>query len=105
MVYPEHFSDPELIKLLQYKDKDAFSLLYDTYAPSLYGVLLKLVKNDRLATEILEKVFLNIWSDCTTLSNRQQSIFVRMYSMTYKMAKAELSSLPREENTLVDLAC
>ncbi len=103
MIQPQHFSDVELFKLLQHKDKNAFSLIYDTYAPSLYGALLKIVKNDKRASEILEKVFFNIWNECKTLDYTNQSLFVWMYSITYKMAKAELLDLAQNEQTASEL--
>ncbi len=103
MIQPQHFSDAELFKLLQHKDKNAFSYLYDTYASSLFGAISKMVNNDRLATEILEKVFLSIWNESATLDYTNQSLFVWMYSITYKMAKAELLNLALNQQTFPEL--
>ncbi|MEJ7828878.1 MAG: hypothetical protein WKF91_11795 [Segetibacter sp.] len=103
MLQPQHFSDIELFKLLQHKNENALSYLYDKYASSLFGAILKLVKNDKLAAEILEKVFLSIWNNNRTLSHPKQSIFVWMYSIAYKMTKAELSNLALCEHTFPEL--
>ncbi len=103
MLQPQHFSNVELFKLLQHKDENALSYLYDTYASSLFGAILKLVKNDKLATEILKKVFLSIWNNNTTWDYTKQSLFIWMYSITYKMAKEELINLALNEQTLPEL--
>ncbi len=103
-VHPlQYLSNLELIQLLKQRDKNVFNYLYDTYAPSLYGVILKLVKNNELADEILEKVFIEIWNTCTTFDCTKQSLFICMYSITYKMAKAELTNTTHTEVSAVDL--
>ncbi len=103
MLQPQHFSNVELFKLLQDKDKNAFILIYDKYAPSLYGTILKIVKNDSLAAKILEKVFLSVWNGCKTLDYTNQSFFIWMYSITYKVAKEELINLALNKQTLPEL--
>jgi RNA polymerase sigma-70 factor (ECF subfamily) len=102
-LYPESFSDFQLIKLLQQQDTNAFSFIYDTYAPALFGTILKIVKDDKLASDILEKSFLTIWKESTKLDHTKQSLFAWMYSITYKMAKAQLLKVPSAQNTSVAL--
>ena len=98
-----NYSSQQLINLLQRKDKNAFGFLYDTYAPSLFGAISKMVKNDKLATEILKKAFVAIWNESTTLNYPKQNLFVWMYSITYKIAKAELLELEHNQNAAVEL--
>ncbi len=41
--------------------KNAFEKLYNAYSPRLYGKVLKLVKSESHAREILQDVFLKLW--------------------------------------------
>lgn len=94
---PQYPSAIELAKLLKHRDKNAFDYLYDTYAPSLYGVIIKLVKDKDLAGQILKKAFIQIWNDSSTFDYTKQSLFIWMYSITYKAAKAELTNAANSE--------
>lgn len=51
----------DLILLLTKGDEKAFEKLYDRYSQRLYGVLLKLLKSEMLAQELLQDTFLKLW--------------------------------------------
>lgn len=91
----QHLSNTELIQLLKQRDKNALSYLYDTYAPSLHGVIVKLVKDKDLAGEVLKKAFIKIWNNSATFDFTKQSLFIYMYSITYEVARAELTNAPK----------
>ena len=55
-------TEEELIKQLQSRQADALSLLYDRYAPILFGVIRRLVKDEELAQQVLLESFAQIWS-------------------------------------------
>jgi RNA polymerase sigma-70 factor (family 1) len=58
------FSDEkELLLLLQNGNEQAFEKIYKFYSTRLYGNLLKLVKSETEAQEILQDVFLKIWDN------------------------------------------
>jgi RNA polymerase sigma-70 factor (family 1) len=53
--------EKELLFMLHAGDQQAFEKIYRTYAPRLFGKLLKLVKSEAYAQEILQDVFLKVW--------------------------------------------
>ena len=58
-------SNDPLLRLLQEtasNDRDAFRLLYDSSSAKLFGVILRIVKRQDLAEEILQEVYLIIWN-------------------------------------------
>ena len=57
----EDLPDAELLKLLKAGDEHAFESLYQAYSPQIYLKLLKLVKLQSLAEELLQDVFVKIW--------------------------------------------
>jgi RNA polymerase sigma-70 factor (ECF subfamily) len=52
--------DAALLARIRKGDMDAFAKLYDTCAPVLYGIIRKIVSDDRTAEDILRNVFLEI---------------------------------------------
>ncbi len=56
-------SEIELVSMLQSKDENAFSYLYDNYSGALYGVILKVVFKEELANDVLQEVFIKIWKN------------------------------------------
>lgn len=61
-------SDQELLRCLADGDEQAFYLLYRRYSPLLYRNLLKLVKVEEVATELLQEIFLKLWEKRDSIS-------------------------------------
>lgn len=55
--------EKELLLLLLKGNEQAFEKIYQLYSTRLYGNLLKLVKSETEAQEILQDVFLKIWEN------------------------------------------
>lgn len=53
----------ELLPLIYKKDDRAFTLLYDMYSKSLFGVICNLVKDREEAEDVLQDVFVKIWKN------------------------------------------
>jgi len=51
-----------LIRLLKLKDRRAFEYLYDNYAPAIFAIILKIVKEESESEEVLQDVFLKYWN-------------------------------------------
>ena len=52
----------KLIENFQNKDAKAFESLYTMYSDSIFGVIYTIVKNEDIATEILQDVFIKAWN-------------------------------------------
>ncbi len=52
-----------LVHGLRSKEKGIISRLYDHYADALYGIILRIVKNESVAQEILQLTFVKIWQN------------------------------------------
>lgn len=51
-----------LIEQFQNRDTKAFESLYDMYNESIFGVVNTIVRNDDIATEIMQDVFIKAWN-------------------------------------------
>ncbi|MEJ7694835.1 sigma factor [Daejeonella sp.] len=57
----KYIKDRSSVKLNISDDRSEYSLLYDSYAPLLYGVIFRIVKDQVAAERLLEKTILKIW--------------------------------------------
>lgn len=55
-----------LVQDLQAGKEAALATIYDMYADALYGLILKIVKDDGLAQDILQDCFVKIWQKAQT---------------------------------------
>ncbi len=84
-------NDHELINLLQQKKVNAYEFLYDRYAPMLYGVICKLVKDEVMAEKVLKKSFIQIWNQLAALQPGKCNLFIWMHNITRNIALEEIS--------------
>lgn len=52
-----------LVEQIRAGDRQALERLYDAYAGMVYGVVLKMIRNEELAQEIVQDVFLRVWKN------------------------------------------
>lgn len=74
--------EKDLVMLLKESNEAAFEKLYFLYSKRLLGYLIKLVKSETIATEILQDVFLKIW-------NKRQDIDANQSFRSYLFRIAE----------------
>lgn len=74
----------DIVRKLKERDIAAFGRLYDCYAPALYGMILKLTPDDRVATAILEKSFLNFWLQIDAFDSEKDKLYIWMVRITIK---------------------
>ncbi|HEY8387177.1 MAG TPA: sigma-70 family RNA polymerase sigma factor, partial [Parasegetibacter sp.] len=55
------YNEKELLFLLNKGDEQAFEQLYHSYSPRIFGNLVKLLKSEDIAEELLQDVFIKIW--------------------------------------------
>ena len=74
--------EKEIIHKLREGNSHAFELIYLIYSPRLYGRLLKLVKSETFAKEILQEVFVKLWEHRGSLDPEKS-----FRSFLYKIAE------------------
>jgi RNA polymerase sigma factor (sigma-70 family) len=100
---PSH-TEQSIVASLKAKDKEAISTLYDNYAPALYGVILKIVKSEQSAEDILQEVFVKIWKHADTYDASKGKLFTWLINIARNAAIDHLRSkgykkeIPTESN-------
>jgi len=81
--------EPELIKHFQKGNKHAFGKLYDIYAPTLLGVIQRIVKDDKISDTLLQKSFMEIWNKRDNYESSKERFFNWMFKITRSIAISE----------------
>ncbi len=87
-----------LVDRLQNGDEGALAKIYDMYSASLYGLILKIVKDDGLAQDILQDCFVNIWKKAQSYSNSKGSLFTWMLNICRNKSIDALRKIERERD-------
>lgn len=88
----------ELVNQLQCGSEIALSKLYDMYSGSLYGLVLKIVKDDELAQDILQDCFVKIWKKAQSYSSSKGTFFTWMLNICRNKSIDELRKNERERD-------
>jgi len=86
------YSEEELILLLQSRDQQAFSYLYDNYAAALNGIIYRMAENRELAEDILQEVFVKIWNNFSNYDTTKGRLFTWMLNITRNLTIDTLRS-------------
>lgn len=65
----------QIILLLSEKNEKGMSLLYDNYADILYGLIRRILGDDQLAEDALQKSMLKIWQSISSYEASKGSFF------------------------------
>lgn len=84
----------------QFKKKDtmAFEKLYDMYSENICGVINTIVKDDALAQEICQDVFIKIWNNCESYNASKGRFFTWILNIARNAAIDEIRSRSYKNN-------
>jgi RNA polymerase sigma factor (sigma-70 family) len=86
------YSEQELVALLQQRNEQAFSYLYDNYSGALYGIVNSIVINKESANDVLQNVFVNIWKKIESYDSSKGRLFTWMLNIARNAAIDEVRS-------------
>lgn len=90
----DQVNDQELVAMLRKQDSQGMSLIYDKYSAALYGVVLKIVRSEEAAQDVLQEAFLKIWKNGATYDDTKGRLFTWMLNITRNTAIDALRSRP-----------
>ena len=82
----------ELLPLLLKKDDRSFTLLYDNYSKSLYGIIFNLIKDKEEAEDVLQEVFVKIWKNIDTYNTSKGRLYTWMLNIARNSSIDKLRS-------------
>ncbi|GMN11692.1 sigma-70 family RNA polymerase sigma factor [Croceitalea sp. MTPC9] len=92
--YPE---DEEVLKRLSEKDKSALYTIYDKYSGALYGVIIRMCRDEGKAEDLLQETFVKIWQKIDTYDSSKG----KFYTWAYRIAKNTTLNALRKPKQLI----
>lgn len=89
--------DTALIVKLQDKDESALALIYDKYSAAIYGVIIRMCRDEDSAQNLLQDTFMTIWEKPHTYDAKKG----RFYTWAYRIAKNKTLNFLRKTNPLI----
>jgi RNA polymerase sigma factor (sigma-70 family) len=75
------YTEQELVFLLRERNSQAFSYLYDNYSGALYSIILQIIQENELASDVLQEVFINIWRKIESYDASKGRLFTWMLNI------------------------
>lgn len=75
------YSEPELVQLLRQRGQSAFTYLYDNYSGALNTIILNIVNDEELASDVLQEVFVKIWKQIESYDSSKGRLFTWMLNI------------------------
>ncbi|GGD26031.1 RNA polymerase sigma factor [Flavobacterium orientale] len=82
----------ELLPLIYKKEEGAFTILYDMYSKSLFGVISNLIKDREEAEDVLQDVFVKIWKNIDTYAENKGRFYTWIVNIARNTAIDKLRS-------------
>ncbi len=82
----------KILKELLKKDDKSFTLLYDNYSKSLFGVIYNLIRNTEEAEDVLQEVFVKIWKNIDTYNDSKGRLYTWMLNIARNTSIDKLRS-------------
>ena len=76
------YTEQELVALLKERLQTAFNYLYSNYSGALYGVILAILQDKELASDVLQEVFIKIWRQIEQYDSEKGRLFTWMVNIS-----------------------
>lgn len=86
MITSTKYTEPELVSLLKERNNHAFAYLYDNYSGALYNIILQIVPDQDIASDVLQEVFVNIWRKIDSYDQSRGKLFTWMLNVTRNLS-------------------
>lgn len=99
------FAESQIVEMLHQNDKRVIAIIYDQYAPALYGVVMRIVQSEEVAQDVMQDAFVKIWKNGTTYNSSRGTLFTWLLNITRNTAIDKLRSAgyrKRSKNQTID---
>lgn len=86
------FAESQIVEMLHQNDRQVIAIIYDQYAPSLYGIVVRIVQSEEIAQDVMQDAFVKIWKKGTTYNATKGTLFTWLLNITRNTAIDKLRS-------------
>ena len=84
--------------MLRAKEESSYSYLYDHYSAALYGIILQVIPDQELASDVLQEAFVNIWRKIDSYDSGKGRLFTWMLNVARNLAIDTIRSKAYQNN-------
>ena len=105
-MHPEQaqITDVEILRAIAGGDEQALGALYDRYRLILFGLILRIVRSQPEAEDVLQEVFLQVWRRASSFDEARGRPFTWLVTLGRSRAIDRLRSLGARERTVTEAA-
>lgn len=92
LIHRMRATEEDIIALLKEQDKSAISLLYDQYAATLFGIVLRIVRSETLAEDAVQDAFVKVWHHRTNYDESKGTLFTWLLNIARNTAIDKIRS-------------
>ena len=81
-----NISEHQIVEMLHQNDRKVISIIYDKYAPALYGVVLRIVRSEEIAEDVMQDSFLKIWKNGKQYNSSKGTLFTWLLNIARNTA-------------------
>ena len=85
--------EKHIIQLIREQDEKGMSLLYDYYGDTLYGIALKVTKDEDLAKDVLQESLVKVWKKMHSYDPKKAKLFTWLFRITRNTAIDKIRSI------------
>lgn len=78
--------DNTIAERLKNKDQTALSEIYDEYAGAIYGVIIRICRDEAVAQDLLQEVFMKVWQKIAKYDPAKGKLFTWIYQIARNLA-------------------
>ncbi len=75
------YTEAELVQTLKQRSQQAFAYLYDNYSGALYSIVLSIIADKELSSDVLQEVFVKIWRQMDSYDADKGRLFTWMINI------------------------
>lgn len=83
---PIRSTDEQIIEMLRLRDTNGLSLAYDKYSGALFGTILRVVRSQEIAEEVLQDTFTKVWRNFESYDTSKGRLFTWLINIARNSA-------------------
>ena len=84
--------ESDLVARLRRQENRGIEMLYDHYSSALYGVILRILKREELAEDVLQETFIKVWRNIGSYDETKGRLFTWLVRIARNLALDRLKS-------------
>ncbi len=96
--------EKRITELMKAKDKEAISLLYDHYSDALYGIVIRIVKEEAIARDIMQESFIKVWRNIDRYDPKKARLFTWLLRIFRNSAIDQLRKMQNSKDHKIQIS-